>query len=185
MNYDWEDTAADSTLQERYSRESVQAQSLGRQFGNQVAVMGYFSTKDKEKLKLLHRTGTGAVIVHEIQWQRVPEWCKAKKRLVEWGCCLPTTKVWNYWDEDEPFPVSVAGGESAALAMRRADGEVLVVVSDWKDGGDYVVRPDVSALGRKRVTAAFDLETGRDLSVVDGAVKVRLPKFDYVMIGFR
>ena len=41
------------------------------------------------------------------------------------------------------------------------------------------------ALGRKRVTAAFDLETGRDLSVVDGAVKVRLPKFDYVMIGFR
>ena len=57
MNYDWEDTYGDMAIQERYSRECILAQSIGRQFGNQVAVMGYFATKDpkSEKLTWLHR----------------------------------------------------------------------------------------------------------------------------------
>ena len=185
MNYDWEDAAADSSLQERYSKASVQAQSLGRQFGNQVAVMGYFSTKDKEKLKWLHRTGTGAVITHEIHWPRVPEWNAANKKLTDWGYRLPTTRVWNYFDEDVPFPAAIAGGDNAALAMAKDGGEAVIVVSDWDKGGDYVIRPDAAALGLKDGFTAYDLETGKDLPVSDGAVRVKLSKMDYVMIALR
>ena len=186
-NYDWEDVAGDTTIQERYPRACIQAQSLGRQFGNQVAVMGYFATKDpkSEKLMWLHRTGVGAVLTHELWWPRVKEWRAADARLTDWGYRQPTTRVWNYWDEDVPFPVAVTGGESAALAMRRADGEAVVVVSDWKDGGDYSIRPACAAMGIRSDFAAYDLETGKALPVADGAVKVTLARFDYVMIGIR
>ena len=187
MNYDWEDTSGDMALQDRYPRECILAQSIGRQFGNQVAVMGYFATKDpkSEKLKWLHRTGTGACLTHELQWQRVKEWRDIHSRLVEWGYRLPSTRVWNYWDEDVPMPVDVKGGVAATLAMAKAGGEALVVVSDFESGGDYTIRPDTAAIGLGPDFRAFDFETGAELPVADGAVKVKLSRLDYVVVSFR
>ena len=187
MNYDWEDVAGDTAIQERYPRECIQAQSLGRQFGNQVAVMGYFATKDpkSEKLKWLHRTGTGACLAHEIQWPRVKEWQAANKLLTDWGYRDPTTTVWNYWDEDIPFPVDVTGGTAATLAMTRTDGRAVILVSDFENGGDYVLRPDCAAMGISAGFKAYDLETGKPLAVEGGAVRVKLPRLDYVMIELR
>ena len=126
MNYDWEDVAGDSALQERYPKEAMQAQSLGRQFGNRVAVMAYFSTSDKEKLKWLHRTGVGACLVHEFNWHRVKEWREIDARITAWGYRNPTTRVWNYFDEDVPFPVEIRGGCEASLAMTRSAGGSLL-----------------------------------------------------------
>ena len=37
----------------------------------------------------------------------------------------------------------------------------------------------------KCVFTAYDLETGKDLPVVDGAVRIKLSKMDYVMIALR
>ena len=187
MNYDWEDTAGDMALQERYPRECILAQSIGRQFGNQVAVMGYFATKDpkSEKLKWLHRTGTGACLTHELQWGRVKGWREIHGRLVEWGYRLPTTRVWNYWDEDVPLPVEVKGGVAATLAMAKSGGEAIVVVSDFESGGDYSIAPDAAALGLEPGFRAYDFETGAELPVVDGAVGVRLSRLDYVIVAFR
>ena len=186
MNYDWEDTAGDMPLQERYSRECIQAQSIGRQFGNQVAVMGYFATKDpkSEKLKWLHRTGTGVCLAHELQWGRVKEWREIHGRLVDWGYRLPATRVWNYWDEDVPLPVEVKGGVAATLAMAKTGGEALVVVSDFDSGGDYVLRPDCAALGLAPGFRALDFETGAELPVVGGAVRVSLKRLDYAIVLF-
>lgn len=185
MNYDWEDVAGDTALQERYSRAGIQAASIGRQFGNQVAVMGYFSTKDpaSEKLKWLHRTGVGACLTHEVQWRRVAEWRTADKLLGDWGYRAEGTAVWNYWDEDVPFPVAVSGGENAALAMAR-NGEAVVVVSDWEKGGNYRLKPDAGALGLPAGFRAFDMETGKELAVTDGAVSVALKRLDYVIVRF-
>ena len=187
MNYDWEDTAGDMAIQERYPRECILAQSIGRQFGNQVAVMGYFATKDpkSEKLKWLHRTGTGACLAHELQWRRVKEWREAHDRLVEWGYRLPTTRVWNYWDEDVPLPVDVKGGVAATLAMAKQGGEALVVVSDFENGGDYAITPDAAALGLPKEFAAYDFETGRELPVDGGVVRVKLSRLDYVVVALR
>lgn len=69
--------------------------------------------------------------------------------------------------------------------MRRADGEALVVVSDFATGGDYSVCPDCAAMGIRSGFEAYDLETGKALSVVDGTVKVTLARLDYVVIGIR
>ena len=153
--------------------------------------MGYFvhgMDNRSERGQWLQRTGAGVMLTHELRWNR---WSghdlyeKAHGFLCDWGYRTPSVDVWNYWDEDVPFPVAVAGGESAALAMRRADGAAVVVVSDWKDGGDYSIRPACAAMGIRADFTAYDLETGKALPVADGAVKVSLARFDYVMIGIR
>ena len=46
VHYDWEDTAGDTTIQQRYTRAYVLATAIGRQMGCRVGVMGYFATKD-------------------------------------------------------------------------------------------------------------------------------------------
>ena len=186
-NYDWEDTAGDTALQERYPKESIQAQSLGRQFGNQVSVMGYFATKDSksEKLKWLHRTGAGACLAHEIQWTRVKEWREANELITKWGYRKPTTEVWNYFDEDIAFPVEIKGGENAALAMTREEGGSLIIISDFNDGGDYSVKPDQAVMKVKDGFKAYNLETGKELKVENGAVKVHLDRLDYVIIEIK
>ena len=185
VNYDWESLSGDTPLQERYSREYIQAETIGRQFGNKVAVMGYFATKDpeSEKLKWLERTGTGACLTHELIWRRVKVWRDAKSKLDKCiGYNVAGTKVWNYWDEDVEFPASISGGKNASLALAR-DGKAVIVVSDWDNGGAYEMAPNTAILGIPADFRAINLETGEELAVADGKVKFALKKYDYVMVS--
>ena len=185
VNYDWEDVDGDKPLHERYSRARIQAETIGRQHGNKVAVMGYFATKDRKSAKLqrLERCGAGLCLTHEIGWGRVPAWGAARRRLVDLGYTKPDAKVWNYWDEDVPFPVAITGGETSALAFAQG-GRAVVVASDWSGGGEYVIRPDAKALGLKAGFRARNIETGEEIPVSDGAAKVSLGKYDFAMVVF-
>ena len=185
VNYDWEDTDGDKPLHERYGRAYIQAATIGRQFGNKVAVMGYFATKDRTSAKLqrLERCGTGLCLTHELIWGRVPAYRAARGRLVELGYEEPDVKVWNYWDEDVQFPAAIAGGETSALAFAHG-GRAVVVVSDWSGGAEYSVAPDAKALGLKAGFRARNAETGEEIAVSDGRVKVTLDKHDYAMVVF-
>ena len=128
-----------------------------------------------------------------LQWPRVKEWRDANELLTKWGYREPTTKVWNYFDEDIPFPAEVTGGTAASLAMAKrgsgvlaaSGGEAVILVSDFDKGGDYTVRPDCAALGIAAGFRAFDLETGKPLAVENGTVRVKLPRLDYVMIEIK
>lgn len=186
VHYDWEDTAGDTAIQERYSRGYVLATAIGRQMGCRVGVMGYFATKDpaSEKLRRLERTGTGACLANELEWPRVKIWRDVHGRLCEWGYRKPDTKVWNDFDEDVPFPVETKGPECAALAMSRG-GEALVVVSDWSSGGEYSVRPDCAALGIRSGFEAYDFETGKPLAVEGGAVRLPIGKYDFAILRLK
>ena len=186
VHYDWEDTAGDTTIQERYTRAYVLATAIGRQMGCRVGVMGYFATKDpkSDKLRWLERTGTGACIANELEWPRVKQWRDLHDRLCEWGYRRPETKVWNDFDEDVPFPVAVKGPGCAALAMARG-GEALVVVSDWSEGGEYELAPDCAALGTPQGFSACDFETGAPLRVQDGRVRLSLRKHDFAILRLK
>ena len=186
VHYDWEDTAGDLTIQERYSRDYVLATAIGRQMGCRVGVMGYFATKDpkSEKLRWLERTGTGACLANELEWPRVKVWRDVHDKLCAWGYRKPGTKVWNDFDEDVPFPVEVRGPECAALAMSRG-GEALVVVSDWSSGGSYSVRPDCGSLGIEPGFSAYDFETGEPVKVDGGAVRLQIGKLDFRILRLR
>ncbi|MBQ2628249.1 MAG: hypothetical protein IJG13_01090, partial [Kiritimatiellae bacterium] len=185
LNYEWEDLPSDRPLHERYSRELIQVEATGRQFGNKTAVMAYFATKDSqsETLKTLERQGTGLCLTHEIWWGRVSAWGRAYRLLKSLGYADTDARVWNYWDEDVPFPAAITGGETSALAFSHG-GRAVVVVSDWSGGAEYSIAPDTKTLGLKTGFRARNIENGEEIPVVDGAAKVTLGKYDYAIVVF-
>ena len=183
VHYDWEDTADLQTFQDRYGRDYILASAIGRQMGCRVAVMGYISKTTPEHLAWLERTGVGVTLCHEMIWSRVKQWRDAHALLTDWGYRTEAVDVWNDWDEDVPYPVSLEGDKCVSIAMaKKSAKEAVIVVCDWGDGGAVQVKPDCEALGVDTSFGAVDMETGREMPVVDGVVRAELKKHDYVMI---
>lgn len=188
VNYDWEDTSGVQPHQVKYPKDYILACSIGRQFGNRVGIMGYFAepqgTKEEVERKKawLDRTAVGVMLTHEFRWNGHRQYDAAHKLLCDWGYRKPDVKVWNYWDEDVKFPVEASGVDVATIAMSR-NGEGIIVVSSFsKEDGKAVLRPDCGTLGVAQDFRAIDMETGRELPVVDGAIEVALGKYDFAIV---
>ena len=190
FQYDWEDNGGTEPFQVRYSRASIQAQSLGRQYGNKVGIMGYFSKKSDEHIRWLARTGTGVLLTHELEWFRPPDgttvWKETYRRVQDWGYGKDDTDVWNYWDEDVVYPVAIAGLETSSLAMaRKAEKKALVVVCNYEHSdGSVCVKPDSATLGLPKDYKAYDFETGAEIPLSGGAASVSLPAYDFKIVRF-
>ena len=184
VHYDWEDNTRGMSFQKRYPKDYMLAGVIGRQFGVRVSVIGYYGAiKEKEKEDWYKRTGAGWCLAHEISWRHA----KAQEKLLEdWGWRRPDTKVWNYWDEDNPIPVRAKGLSVAMLAMARADGECLVVVSNAEDsGGEVALTVDRAATGLRKGFRAVNLETGKKVAVSGDTVELELDGDDYAIISLR
>ena len=186
VHYDWEDTADLMTFQDRYGREYLLACTIGRQMGCRVAVMGYISKTTPEDLARLERSGVGVTLVHELQWPRVKQWREAHQRLVDWGYRSAAVDVWNDWDDDRAYPMSISGEKCFSIAMaRREAGEAVAVVCDWGEGGTALVKPDCAALGVSADFEAVDMESGAKFAVSGGVAAIPLRKHDFAMVLFR
>ena len=170
LHYDIEDNYAKDPFQERYSRDYLIAETIGRQFGVRTRVMCYFDGADPSRLDELLDGATGVMLTHELEWRRMGRWNEIRAKLLAWGYGEKSTEVWNYWDEAD-YPLAVSGLETSSVAMRRADGEALVIVSSWgrKDG---VARLKPSDRLVRGAFAATDWRTGEPLEVADGAIVV-------------
>jgi hypothetical protein len=136
---------------------------------------------DPAKLARARRTCSGVMLAHEIRPVDVFE---AHERnlatLYEFGYGTPATRVFNYWQPDGPVRVSRA--DTAFLVVTKP-GSMLVLVSDYGEGGEVVLTLDRTALGLKGGIAAIDTETGKRVDVTpDGAVRFMVPKHDFCLI---
>jgi len=61
----------------------------------------------------------------------------------------------------------------------------MIVVCDWAEGGTVSVRPDCAALCIPSGFSAVNVETGADVPVEGGVVKVALKKHDYAIIKLK
>ena len=183
LHYDFEDNNASTPLQERYSRDYLLAETIGRQFGVRTRVMCYFDGADPARLPELVDSAMGVMLTHELEWRRMGRWNELRAKLLEWGYGASGTRVWNYWDA-KGYPLSVGGIETSSLAMRRADGEALAVVSSWeKKDGVATLRP--SAALADDGCEAEDLFTGERLQKEDGAFALPLEGYRWRIVRFR
>ena len=185
VHYDWEDPGSTAPFQERYSRAYMQACTIGRQFGNRVVLMGYFAPTTPERREWLRRTGVGPTLTHEAKWY-IPE--KVAAALDAFGYRRPGAgvRVWNYWDEDVPFPLAIDGLEWSALAMSNGKGEAMAVVCNYENRAATArVRPDCVALRTADRFRAFDAETSAELEVSGGTISVTIAPYDFVVIRMR
>ena len=180
VNYDWEDVYQSTPIHERYSRAYIQASTIGRQFGVRTKVICYFGATYDIPDPALAEQAIGVMLTHELAWERVPRWNEIHDALMKWGYGASDTQVWNYWDE-EGYPLSLAGAETSSIAMRRRDGEAVVIVSSWIKAASVVVLKPAAMLADGRC-AAKDFLTGEAIAVKDGALSVPLAGYAWKAI---
>jgi len=177
----WEDRAGDTDFQDRFSRDYIRAESIGRQCGNVPFALMLINGPDTDKLAWAKRTMAGVCLTHEIRpIGPLDDYEKSIKLLYDYGYGQPEVKVCNYWQEQ--LPVTVSRPDTSFLIVSKP-GSALVAVCDYANGGDVVLSPDLAALGIVGKLAATDSESGQPVEVTaDGKVKFSLKKHDFRLL---
>jgi len=174
FHYTWEDHPGVSDFQDRFSRDYIRAESIGRQQGTIPFNLWLVRGGTEEERDWASRTGTGVALTHEMRNGGSDYW-RTSKILRDFGYGLDSVDVMNYWDEE--FPVTVAGLDTSSLLLTK-DSERLLLLCDWGGGGEGTV--SIAGFQPKSATNA---ETGEKLEVTpDGKVKIRLKKHDYAVV---
>ena len=184
INFSWEDKVGALDFQDRYSRDYIRAESIGRQFGNVPIVLWLVRGPDQAKNAWADRTGAGVCLTHEIRPKGGSAYWPAYNQLLDFGYGEPGVDVSTYWQERHP--ARVEGSDAVSLVLHKPGG-ALVVVSDWGQGGDLALVLDQAALGFKGQTLkATDLESQTELTVDDaGRILFPLKKHDFKTILVR
>jgi hypothetical protein len=177
----FEDRQGDSDFQDRFTREYIRAESIGRQHGSTPFALLLMNGPDEKKLAWAKRTAAGVLLTHEVHSiMGYEEWRTPFHKLLEFGYGKPEARVFNYWRANNP--VRVEGTDASTLAVANA-GRAMVVVCDWASGGDVTLKVDAGALGLKTGFTARDAETGESLTVDGVAVKFPLKRHDFRVIA--
>jgi len=177
----WEDRMGDSDFQDRFSREYLRAESIGRQHGSVPTALELVHGPDETKNAWARRTATGVMLTHEIKSiSNSDPYQTCFLRLLEFGYGKPDVRVFNYWQPDNP--VRVEGADVATLVVSKP-GSAMIVVCDYGDGGNLTLRVDTGALGLKTDFGARDVESGETLPVAAGKVSFALKKHDYRIVA--
>jgi hypothetical protein len=180
----WENPS-DKDFQDRYSRDYIQAESTGRQFGNVpfVLTVTQIRTKDPQKRDWINRTAAGVMLTHEIKpaVRQYPDdiFFSNYDRFVNFGYGQPGVAVYNYWDKST-FPAQVSGDTSSIIISK--PGHAMMVVCDWGGGGDIRIKLDTKVLSLNGALKVSDAETGEALNVNGNTISLSLKKHDFKVI---
>jgi hypothetical protein len=177
----WEDRVGDTDFQDRYSRDYIRAESIGRQFGNVPFALQLIKGPDTNKTAWAARTMAGVALVHEIRSIGVLPGAEANlKTLYDYGYGQPDVSVMNYWEED--LPVTLSRADAVQLIVTKP-GSALVLVCDYGNGGEVLLKSDLKRLGIARGLTATNVETGLPLDVTgDGQARLVLKKHDFALV---
>ncbi|MBI4025285.1 MAG: hypothetical protein HY360_09920, partial [Verrucomicrobia bacterium] len=176
----WEDRKGDSDFQDRFSRDYIRAESIGRQHGSVPFALVLIHGPDEKKNEWVGRTATGVLLTHEVKPVIIPDvYRPCFLRLLEFGYGQPDVRVFNYWQLEQP--VRVEGADAATLVVSKP-GSAMAVVCDYGNGGNLTLNVDMKMLGLKSGFAAKDAESGEKLSITGGQVTFPLKKHDFRMV---
>jgi len=181
-NMDWEWRYGDDDFQDRFSPDLTVAESIGRQVGAWGTILGGGHPDPKApRTAWVWRTRLGVCLVHEIHnYDYRPALDVAiYKKLFAFGYGEPDCRVFNYWDDPHPVSVQSKGVDGKTLAVAKG-GAAIIVVTDYGEGGECVVKLDLKALGLGEKVKATDLESGKPVEGAGaGAFKFTLKKHDF------
>ncbi len=184
---DWELKYGAGDFQDKFPRDYIQAQTIGRQAGlvpivllNQKFIVG-----TKQEAAQQYRTAAGVMLSHELKpWSSRGQWVKPDcfwenyDRLVNFGYGQEGTKVYNYWQSDYPARIS---GQSASLLVSKP-GAAMLVLCDYGDGGAFTVQLDAKALALGSSLKAVNVENDQAVEINGDTLTVPLKKHDFMVI---
>lgn len=182
LNYTWEDKLGDLDFQDRFSRDYIRAESIGRQQGNIPYCLWLVNGNDPKKLAWADRTGAGVALTHEIKTSSgdADAFASVYKKLVKFGYGTPEVTVLNYWKKD--YPVKVEGIDTSSLTLIKP-GSCLILIADWGNGGDALITPPPNHFKNSTQIKAKDLDNNKPLEVTpDRKIKFNIKKHDYKVV---
>jgi hypothetical protein len=183
MDLDWEMHYGGSDFQDRFTRDYIQAASLGRQGGNMPIILpGITEVTDPAKQAWVERTRAGVCLPYEISvYQADPLYIKIKAYLYSLGYGTRACHTDHSWDK---APVlSVQGIDSAWIAFENHD-TVAVVVTDYGNGGTAQLTLDTKRLGLPENFAAANWEKPSEMwTAMEGILTVpNIAKHDFRLL---
>jgi hypothetical protein len=184
---DWELKYGEGDFQDKFPRDYIQAQSIGRQVGLvPIAILTpIFIVGTPEEASWQYRTASGVMITHELKpWSSNGQWIKPDPfwanydRLLEFGYGQPNVNVFNYWDKTYPAKIS---GESSSLLISKP-GSAMLVICDYGEGGDFAVELDAKALQLNGNLQATRVESGAAIPMQGNRFTINLKKHDFEVI---
>jgi hypothetical protein len=181
---DWEDFGAnDIDFQDRHSREYIQAESVGRQFGTVPFVLPQIPGGNAT----LPRNLAGVILAHEIRLgASIPNqiYTDLSGKMEAFGYGGATT-VYNYWNTGYPIDITPANA-TASLVVSKT-GSAIILVTDWAAGGNYSITMSAEnrmKLGLTGTLVVQDIERrSTTLSVnAAGVIGFNLAKHDFIAI---
>ncbi len=180
INLDWEWKYGASDYQDRFTRDYIRACSLGLTHGGVPMILdGTKDTRNKEEYDWVQRTQIAACIPHEIKvWQASALIAKLTKEMVGMGYGTPECAVHRYWDEN---PVARVEGIDGIFLVIAGKEKVMLVVSDYGNGGTAKVTLDVKRLGLPPDFAAANWEKPDEVATAaNGVIELKdLKKHDF------
>jgi len=146
FNLDWEWKYGATDFQDRFSRDYIRACSLGLQHGSiPVVLAGIRQTTGREQTAWVERTRIAVCVPHEIKvWQTDTLFGKLTEAMIDLGYGTPACAVHNYWDENPVVRIEDMDGIFLALSSK---DQVMLVISDYGEGGTARITLDVERLG--------------------------------------
>jgi hypothetical protein len=188
MQGDWEMNLGSDDFQDRFSEDFIFACSLGEQAGTIPVVLTLIvAPKDappERSSNWLTRTLLGVLWTYEIRgyYGRDVDWDLIKVidcAIFDFGYGLPDCKVYRYWDENTPFKSSRP--DVRCLLVRRP-GKLMLVATDFGNGGPVSIALDLKALGIKGSPSGVNVETKQMVRMEQGTLKLDLKKHDFNLL---
>ena len=185
---DWELRYGEGDVQDKFPRDYIQAQSIGKQVGNVpiVILTPVFAVGSPDGAAWQYRTATVVTLTYELKpWSSNGQWAKPNPfwknydRLAGFGYGQSNVNVFNYWQAD--YPAKISGGESASLLVSKPGGAMLVLC-DYGEGGDFTVELDAKKLGLNGNLKATRVESGAVVPVQGNRLIINLKKHDFEVI---
>lgn len=180
---DWEWQYGERDFQDRFTPDLTVAETIGRKTGCVPLILsGGMHDRRNPRFPWVMRTRLGVCLVHELRvWDYGPgEEVTLLKKLYAFGYGEPDCRVFNYWEED--YPVVVTGVDARTLTLSRG-GRVLVVVTDYGNGGKVTVKLAATRLRVDPAARATDFETGQPVAgTVASGFTFSLKKHDFKIL---
>ncbi len=180
----WEWKYGDTDFQERFSRAYIRAINIGRQDGNIPGVLDGHThhIRDPEHRAWVIRTRAGVVLTHELKIQRPDSLVfRVNQDLFSMGYGTDACRTYNYWEDD---PVATVTGIDSSWIVHESDDRVVIVGTDWHQGGEPVIELDLEQLGLEADFEAVNWENRDDVFVAEGnrLVLPALRKNDFMIL---
>lgn len=169
INLDWEWKYGRTDYQDRFTRDYTRACSLGLTHGGVPMILdGTKETRTTEEYDWVQRTQIAACVPHEIKvWQAGTLMQRLTRAMLNLGYGTPACTVHHYWDEQ---PVAtITGIDGIFLALETKD-TIMLVVSDYGEGGTAKVALDIKRLGLPAAFTAVNWEKPTDTVNATGGV---------------